>query len=355
MSVLYGLGNRLLTKEEYISEARSTTTRKTKVRGTKSRETKNQFTFKDIGIGKPLLVQIYTMYTGKHPSKFGLGAPRLLVSSTVKEASNISSTKTPKAVNQLVNQIEDNQYLYIDPENIGTPYVYYSPAMVEQKVDITISFDIKKFDDKLFEQLSKALQGAGALPVFAPASTFLFSVSSVINFGKELGKIFIEDKGYMKDVLNIEFNGPCENIQPNWYCICNTSDEDELKLDVWKDHKNHVFLGKSKEEKYDGDAPYVLLSVDGRKNDSLNGFQPLIASAEILEDFYGSAPGAGVTQVITDAMSLYNDLAHNKAAIEIKEKIAALDPQKDKALIEKNQKLLDAHNANIQEAKLKVT
>ena len=346
MSVLYGMGNKPVTKEQYLTRTRSI----------EPMGAKYQFSFKEIGIGKPLLVQIYTMYTGKHPSKFGLGAPRLLVSSTVKEAKSAVSTKTPKAVNQLVNQIKDNQYLHIDPANIGTPYVYYSPAMVEQKIDISISFDIKKFDDKLFEQLSNALKSAGALPVFAPASVYLFSASSVINFGKGLGKIFIEDEGYMNGVLNIEFNGPFGAFLPKWYCICNTADENEFKeLNLFKDNKNHVFLGKSEDEKYDGDAPYVIVVVDGRKNDSLNGFQPLIASAEILEDFYGNDPGENVTQVITDAMSLYNDLIHNKAAMEIKGKIAELDPDKDREKIEELLKLFNGYNANIQETKLKVT
>jgi hypothetical protein len=345
MSILYGLGNKAVTKDEYIN-------RKSSIEPLGAR---TRFLFQEIGIGKPLLVQIYTMYTGKHPSKFGFGAPRLLVSSTVKEAKSTISTKTPKAVNQLVDQIKDKQYLHIDPANIGTPYVYYSPAMVEQKLDLSISFDIKKFDDKLFEQVSSVLKTAGVLPVFAPASVYLFSASMVISFGTELGKIFVEDAGYMKGVLNIEFDGPFGAFQPNWYCICNANDENEFKgLDLFKDDKNHVFLGYSVDEKYDGDAPYVIVVVDGRRNDSLNGFQPLIASAEILEDFYGNAPGENVTQVITDAMSLYNDLRHNKAAMEIKGKIAKLDPQKDKEKIEELQKLFDGYNANIQETKLKV-
>ncbi len=111
-----------------------------------------------------------------------------------------------------------------------------------------------------------------------------------------------------------------------------------------------MFLGTSVHDKYNGDAPYVIVVVDGRKNDDLNGFQPLIASAEILEDFYGNEPGENVTQVLTDAMSLYNDLIHNKAAMEKKEEIAKLDPDKDQNKIAKLQKLLDAYNANIQES-----
>lgn len=348
MSVLYGLGNQVVTKDQYINRGNQL----------ESMGAGDRFSFDEIGIGKPLLVQIYTMYTGLHPTKYGFGAPRLLVSSTVKEAKSAISTKTPRAVNQVADKIKDRQYLYIDPANIGTPYVYYSPAMVEQKIDISISFDIKKFDDKLFEQLSTVLKSAGSLPVFAPASAFLFSASSVINFGKELGKIFAEDKGYMNGILNIEFGGPFGAFQPNWYCICNTNDEDEFKgLNLFKNDKNHVYLGKSEEEKYDGDAPYVIVVIDGRKNDSLNGFQPLIASAEILEDFYGDAPGANVTQVITDAMSLYNDLVHNKAAAKVREEIAQINPEKEenKKRIEELQKLLDGYNANIQETKLKVT
>jgi hypothetical protein len=349
MSVLYGLENKAVNKDQYIGYMK---------RGASIEPlgTKDRFSFKEIGLGKPLVVQIYTIYTGKHPSKFGFGAPRLLVSSTVKEAKSTISTKMPKAVNQLVDQIKDKQYLYIDPGNIGTPYVYYSPAMVDQKIDISISFDIKKFDDKLFEQVSNALKSAGVLPVFAPASVYLFSISSVINLGKELGKIFVEDAGYMKGVLNIEFDGPFGGFQPKWYCICNTDDEDEFReLDLFKDDNNHVYLGKSEEEKYDGEAPYVIIVVDGRKNDSLNGFQPLIASAEILEDFYGNEPGEKVTQVITDAMSLYNDLVHNKAAVKIKGEIAELRPVEDKEKIDELQKLFEGYNANIQEEKLKVT
>lgn len=346
MSVLYGLGNKPVSKDQYLKRKSSL----------EPMGTRGQFTYKEIGIGKPLLVQIYTMYTGKHPSKFGLGAPRLLVSSTVKKAKSTVGTKSPRAVNQLVNQIVDNQYLHIDPANVGTPYVFYSPAMVEQKIDISISFDIKKFDDKLFGQLSNALNSAGVLPVFAPASVYLFSISSVINFGKELGKIFIEDAGYMNGVLNIEFNGPFGTFLPNWYCICNTSDEAEFKdLSLFKDDKNRVFLGKSEDEKYEGDAPYVIVVIDGRKDDSLNEFQPLLASAEILEDFYGNEPGENVTKVITEAMSLYNDLNYNHAALEIKDKIAKLDPEKDKEEIEKLQKFFKGYNENIQESKLKVT
>jgi len=110
-------------------------------------------------------------------------------------------------------------------------------------------------------------------------------------------------------------------------------------------------------EEYRGDAPYAIVSLDGRKRDDLQSFAPTVASAAILEKFYGGEDTGGqVIGALETAMELYSDFTYHQKAQRLKEQLEALDPEsesfeKDQARLEK---LFSAYAGNIRQELFKV-
>ena len=65
--------------------------------------------FEPIGLGKPLSIEILSLYTGMLPGKFGLGKPDLMVTSAVKSIETYAAQ--PMAVNQITRGPNSNQTL----------------------------------------------------------------------------------------------------------------------------------------------------------------------------------------------------------------------------------------------------
>lgn len=107
--------------------------------------------FAPIGIGKPLTIEILTVYTGDAPGRFLgflLGDPSMLVTSGAR--SGQSGKAAPRAINQLVSAIQDNQYL-----------------------------EPSAFDDGVERRLSRTRHGG---PTYADVRTSSWSMRSITNF-----------------------------------------------------------------------------------------------------------------------------------------------------------------------------
>ncbi|MEO8403491.1 MAG: hypothetical protein ABI480_02810 [Chitinophagaceae bacterium] len=99
---------------------------------------------------------------------------------------------------------------------------------------------------------------------------------------------------------------------------------------------------------YNGNAPYLIVNIDGAEKTSLESFSPTLASNSILKSFYGGSDKTEeVSKVLLDAVTLYNDLAYKNKADKQKTK---LDNIKDKTGddFKSAEALYNAYLANIQ-------
>ena len=93
MAILYSLGNSLVDVEELnehivIGDLKRFEDARTAVRSRSANSTEETTSFEPVGIGKPLSLEILTVYTGNAPRSFLGGKPDLLVVSGCEESSD---------------------------------------------------------------------------------------------------------------------------------------------------------------------------------------------------------------------------------------------------------------------------
>lgn len=308
--------------------------------------------YKPIGIGKPMSIEILAVYTGDAPNKL-FSRPDLLVTTAIKGIETIDVA--PRAINQVVEDIKDKQYLQPSALAEGSPIAYWTPSLVNSTLYCTIQLVVDTFDEKILQYLSTLLKSAGGIPVFAPASVYLMAGSVITDVVGKVGKAFLESKPFLQDELVLRFDTPEFPVSiASQIVLYNHNDRGELKdykPKVIKEGGEYrvVLVGKDGDE-YGGDAPYVIVSLDGRPRKELKDFTSRLASAALLERFLGAPdPGRQAMEALQSAMELYSDFTFHQKAQNIKKEIAALDPEsetyeKDKEALEK---LLDAYAGNI--------
>ena len=308
-------------------------------------------------IGKPLRVRLLAVYTGDAPRKIGLGKPALLVTSAVAAAETRGVEALPRAINQIRDGITDKEYFEPNPLEKGYPILYYTPALLDSDVMMAVELAADTFNPEVFGHLSKLTGTLAGIPAFAAAKALLTLGSSAATVLEPLARA-IEGGAYMSDSLTLYFStAEFQRAAAGFYVFCNRRDEPEFarcQVDVKGSptgDQHAVLAGRESGKPYNGDAPYVIVSVDGRKIPDLASFGPNLASAAILETFYGrSISGSEVVEALGSAMELYNDYSFYTKAVTIKKQIAELKP--DSQTFEKDKEelaaRLEAYKANIQ-------
>ncbi len=311
-----------------------------------------------IGIGKPLSIEILCVYTGDAPNKLFGGKKDLLVVSGVR-ATN-THNESPRAINQLVKKVEDYQYIQPSAFVQGSPIIYYTPAVDVSTILCSLEMVADTFSDSTFESISHLFDKAANIPVFFTSSMYLLAGSSIVKMAGELGKALFESKAFMKDNIPFYFDSPDMPLA-NARAAVVYNDKDEYKFKDYRpgfiksgEEYRKALVHKQTGKEYKGEAPYILLSIDGRDRDQeLNEFSPKIAAASILEKFYGADIETKSTEIIEDAMMLYNDLTYHNKALKLQEDMKKLNA--NSKAYKKAKELLNAYKRNIQYEQFKIT
>ena len=307
--------------------------------------------FAPIGIGKPLTIEILTIYTGDAPGGgFLRSDPSLLVTSGTKDLQN--TKHAPRAINQLIKKIVDKQYIEPTAFAEGSPVVYHSPAMVNITTLTSYELVVDSFDHKLFGSVSSLFDKAGGLPIFAPASAYLLAGSVLMKIFAKLGKALLESDPFLRSAFNIRFDTPVlEVTQAQHFVLYNDQHEGHFEGYKAKPVKRTSgqeqmrLVAESTGEEYHGSAPYIIASLNGNPRHDLKEFAPKQASAELLEDFYKTKISANTVEVLGTALELYNDFSFRQKAEDLAAQLSGLPPDsKEQAEVKK---LLKAYNDNI--------
>lgn len=311
--------------------------------------------FTPIGLGKPLTLRIEHIYTGKIPSLWlGLVNPDLLLSSAYKSGDVF--TAAPRAVNWLANGKEKEvekmkDYNAIPAISRGTSLVYYSPAITDDELNLMIEMVSDSFPQEVFDQVSQLLGTAGNLPVFAigrpDVSLALLAASTVVKIIGALGEALADGKAFMKDSLPINFNRPgLGDAQAGKVVFASSQYQRVLENTCFIQTGECRLSYKANNRAYDGDIPYVVVSLDGAENPKYKDFKHTLATAEELNRFYHANSGQMILNGICEGVTLYNDLEYRKKADEqkrIMDKIA--DPNSDE--YKKAKTLYEAYIKNV--------
>lgn len=281
--------------------------------------------FEPIGIGKPLSLEILGYYTGELPPSFGKRS--MLVGSAVKAIEAYDAQA--RAVNQIVKEVRDREYKRPSAEADGSPIVLYTPALVPDTTSIDLTLSVDRFQEEWFGYLAALLKTAGGLPVFfvpgpggAIASTALLAGSIAVDKAGELGKVLFNSKTILEGSLELRFDTPgFEAVMPRTVYVYNSTDKSELEgykpsLVDGGSPLQHMVMRNDAGEEYTGRAPYIILSLDGRRRDNLADFKARAATSAILEQYVGSQDvGGQVLAILEEAMSLLNDSTFREKAL----------------------------------------
>ncbi|HEV7689398.1 MAG TPA: hypothetical protein VGO52_01175 [Hyphomonadaceae bacterium] len=365
MPVYYAVGSALLDDAEY-ADFEQVVFRKglqksiTFSTGVLEAEAKSTFLtdsgpvdFVDIQFGKPLTVEIRYVYPGRFP-KPGLfdKSKDLLVTSAMKSIASFN--KAPRAVNFLVKDVVAREgHGMVAATDDGTPLVFYSPAVDMYNSVLTLEFGFRDFDPAVFKFLSDALKSAAGVPIFATSSFQLTFASSVVTLAGDVGKAIFEKPPTFKASEPIQFLRPGSSVSRAGFRLVTQTEADYAVLKAYEVHESGKLIDKNGAA-YQGDIPYMVISMDGRANDSYKDFTPTAASAALLEDYFAiREQGVAELGALKRALELYNDYRQHKRVEELDEAEKAITDKTSDAYKE-NRKQRDAAAANIVTKELKV-
>jgi hypothetical protein len=268
--------------------------------------------FKPIGIGLPLTIMIRQIYTGKYPKSFFGLSKDMLVTSAVKSITCFE--EKPKALNFLMEKISTNNVIEHPPAaSQGTPFVFYSPALVEISLTLDLSIVFDNFPQPVFDQIGNALQTAAGIPVFLPYSTYILGMSGIAKLAGTGGEALFDGKAAFSTSEGLDFFLPGSIPIPSGFALItdnNVNAIDPLFLEKYHVDKNGQVVDASG-KKYQGDIPFIVISIDGSTQKDLESFTPTAATAAILSRFYGMKDGQQQNlDTLINAIKIYNDLKY---------------------------------------------
>lgn len=280
--------------------------------------------FVPIGLNRPLTIEMVAAYVGDAPGRslfdriVGKSKPDLLIVSAAKSPQTFGAA--PRAINQVVEDIDDNESYRPGALNDGSPIIYHSPAMVDSTTFVSVEMVVDSFDGSVLDQLSELLTAAAGLPVFAPAATYLLAGSVAAKAGKKLGQALAESGPFLKASEDIRFDHGGFPVDLARFMVF-AADADLPKLRGYAPRLSEVggnsrviLADRQSGEPYAGATPFVIASMDGRPRPEYRGFTATHASAAMLEGFYGKDALSGVAGALTEAVTLFNDLKFRRAA-----------------------------------------
>ncbi|MEL6720100.1 MAG: hypothetical protein AAFP82_15415 [Bacteroidota bacterium] len=265
--------------------------------------------------------------------------------------------RAPRAINQLVQKVEDNQYLQPGAFTQGSPIVYYTPAVDISTTLCSFELVADSFNNEVFDIIGRLFSSAAGLPIFAPISGYLLVGGALVKMAGKLSSAIFETAPFLREDIAFRFETPGVPIlQAKQMVICNEREKAEFMAyqpgltNEVGGNKRPVLVHRQTGKPYRGNAPYMMISVDGRKRDALKEFTPKLASAAMIEKFYGSSLEVQEMDVLEEAMLLFNDFHYYKKAKDLEQSLMGidgntLDPNSED--FRKATKLLNAYVNNI--------
>ncbi len=299
-----------------------------------------------VGLNLPLTILIRDVYTGLYPERgWFRSTGDVAVVSGVKNYAIFDATA--RAVNFVKKSVDNHSHLTASAFDIGTPVVAHYPAVTTDSVTMTVEIAIAQFPKELFEYLASAFQSLASLPVLLPYAGYLLGAGSVIKLASGLGDALFDGHPPFSITNSLNFDVP-GSAPPtsDFRILCGSNlDPEQYRF------RDGIGLVDANGQKYAGDEPYVVVSLDGRPRPELKDFAAKAASAAVLQKFFQMKDGAQATiDTVVGGIKLLSDFKYREQAVELKEQIAQMKEGTDKSAA---QARYDALLTNISNATLK--
>ena len=308
--------------------------------------------FEKIGPGLPLTIEIRHVYTGKFPeSTFWSGKKQgMLVTSAMKSIATFNAA--PRAVNFLEDNVQAGHNLRTPAATQqGTPLIYYSPALIERNTVLTLEMGFDEFPNQIFNVVSSALNQAAGIPIFLTAGAYLLGAGAITKLLGEIGSRLFDCPPKFKATEPLAFKRPGDIPPQADFRLIIDQDVNPAVLQDYRISQDGRLVNKSGSP-YDGDNPYMIISLDGRKDEDYAKFTATAASSALLEQYYNIREGQNGSLVpILDAIKLYNDWKFRQKADAISGELKKLPANSEEYKKKKSE--YDAMVKNIMDDLLK--
>lgn len=321
----------------------------------------------EIGLGKPLSIKIMSIYAGEDDHR------AMLLSSSVRNPSLFDAQ--PRAMNYLFEGLRGGATLMPGPDRPGSNVVYYSPAVLDDALSVSIRFSYDNFDVKKYQKwLETGTRGLN-LPVFMLSasmgqpqlSALLYMAGKAVNIALNAVDRLIDGQNDWVSTwtLNIARAG-LKPAKSGW--ILFHSDDAETTVLVpgkesgWSDQycvsrsKGYVVdttegtlrYANQPEEIVRGE-PYVLAYLNGAKEKSLEGWTHAAISAAVAERFFDTS--GDIVSDLGSLLEVYNDVVMARKIAEIDGELKNHELEPEEAAKLKTQR--EAVLKNIQDASMR--
>jgi len=292
---------------------------------------------------------LHTVYVGEIKQGFLNRKDSVLVTSKIKDDTTYGIPAP--CVHQIYHEVEDRNTLYPRAGVEGTELIYYSNASEGGVLNVDLEIKADKFKKEIITDVSNGFSQAAGLPIFAPYAPFMLVGQQLL---KTAGNV-IEKAIDRTPLLRYSFK--------ILYDVGGTTDTTEgLKIgtdDRYKgefrgckitpnpDSPGNFYLTKNGQQ-YNGDAPYIIISLDGRSEERYKDFKATIASAALLKKFYDTEGSTHIGD-IQSMLQVYNDFNYIKEYRKIAAKIEQeIEPGKKSELSAR----MEAYRLNIMDQSL---
>lgn len=299
--------------------------------------------FQKIGPGQPLTIMIREVYTGKYPSRGLFGSKKdMLVTSAIKSITTFDAK--PRAINFLKGDVSAKSLLMRpSATEQGTPIVFYSPALLEKSLTLDLSIVFDQFPQEVFATIGDTFKAAGGIPIFLSYSVYLLAAGAIAKIVGTAGEALFDGKPVFtaSEPLNIYWPGEIP-LQPG-FALITDGNVDSIDKDFRSKYQVNAagqVVDKSGNQ-YNGEIPYIVMSLDGTAHEELTSFAPTAASAAILSRFFGIKDGyAQPLGSLLDAIKLYNDFSFRQEIERLDKQIASLPDGDEKTGLMKKREAL---------------
>jgi hypothetical protein len=293
-----------------------------------------------IGKGLPLSILIREVYTGEHPKSglFGEGGDIAVVSGVKNYEMFNASTR---ALNFLVKDAKAySRIRRPSPFTDGSSLVAYSPAVMTDSLTIGFELAVASFPQELMDSLSRAFNTLAGIPLLLPYSGYLLGAGEVFKLVGDAGHALFDGiKFSVTDSIDFDLMG----TSPAAAGFRIMAASDDLAGYKYTDAAGAVDANGNR---YSGDAPYIVISLDGKPRDNLKTFAPTVASAAVMQRFFAIKDGAqaGIDEIV-EGLQFVSDFKYREKAMALQKELA--EPGLDGATKKDIQSQLDAALKNI--------
>lgn len=308
--------------------------------------------FTPIGSNKPLTVRIAHVYTGRAPGRSRRND--MLLTSAIKAHSVFDAA--PRAINYLTPDVARRTSMVAPAATEkGTPVVFYSPAVTDAALTLTLEMGFDRFPQELFSEVAEGFRAIGQLPIFLPWSGYILAGAQLTQLIGNIGERLFETHPNFAQTATFNFNLPGFEKPEARFRIVTEPGFDRLGLSFIPEVG--LVSKTDPNKRYDGDAPYVVISLDGARNRQLEDFTPTLASADLISRFFGSTrKSSAAIDAIVEAAKLANDMKFRREADILTKEADDLEEEgADQTEIDKLLEQRDALIANIGSDELRPT